>query len=73
MQLETLTILNTMKVLLILLLHLSKMLQRKYYIVNSFMTEAVIIEKPVHQSMDWFLYDDGLRHERVKHMRLSKA
>ena len=27
---------------------------------NSFMTEAVIIQKP------WFLYDNGLRHERVK-------
>ena len=26
------------------------------------MTEAVIIWK----SMDWFLYDNGLRHERVK-------
>ena len=25
------------------------------------MTEAVIIQKPV-----WFLYDVGLRHERVK-------
>ena len=25
--------------------------------INSFMTEAVI---------DWFLYDNGLRHERVK-------
>ena len=29
---------------------------------NPFMTEAVIIQKP----MDWFLYDNGLRHERVK-------
>ena len=27
---------------------------------NSFMTEAV------SKSMDWFLYDNGLRHERVK-------
>ena len=26
------------------------------------MTEAVIIQKPV---IDWFLYDNGLRHERV--------
>ena len=25
------------------------------------MTEAVIIQKPV-----WFVYDNGLRHERVK-------
>ena len=30
---------------------------------NSFMTEAVIIQK----SMDWFLYDNGLRYERVKY------
>ena len=29
--------------------------------INSFMTEAVIIQKP-----EWFLYDNGLRHERVK-------
>ena len=27
------------------------------------MTEAVIIQKPV-----WFLYDNGLRHERVKYL-----
>ena len=26
------------------------------------MTGAVVIQK---QSMDWFLYDNGLRHERV--------
>ena len=31
--------------------------------INSFMTEAVIIQKLV--SMDWFLYDNGLRHKRV--------
>ena len=35
------------------------------------MTEAVIIYKPVHSfalqinGMDWFLFDNGLRHERV--------
>ena len=33
--------------------------------------EAVIIKKSVHifaeqKSMDWFLYDNGPRHERVK-------
>ena len=28
--------------------------------INSFMTEAVIA------SVDWFLYDNGLRHEKVK-------
>ena len=27
------------------------------------MTEAVIIQS---KSMDWFLYDNGLRHEGVK-------
>ena len=30
--------------------------------INSFMTDAVIMSK----LMDWFLYDNGLRHERVK-------
>ena len=30
--------------------------------VNPFMTEAVII---LGKSVDWFLYDNGLRHERV--------
>ena len=33
--------------------------------VNSFMTEAVIIQKPV-KSVDWVLYDNGFRHEKVK-------
>ena len=32
--------------------------------VNSFMTEAVIIDL-LHKSMDWFLYDNDLRHEKV--------
>ena len=31
------------------------------------MTEAVIIYL-LCKSMDWFLYDNGLRHERVKHL-----
>ena len=31
--------------------------------VNPFMTEAVGL---LRKSMDWFLYDNGLRHERVK-------
>ena len=30
---------------------------------NSFMTEAIDLQS---KSMDWFLYDIGLRHERVK-------
>ena len=38
------------------------------------MTGVVIIQKPVHwfasKSMDWFLYDDGLRHEIVKQKML---
>ena len=39
-------------------------------IFYSFMTEAVIIQKPV-QSMNWFLYDNGLHHGRVKTLSLS--
>ena len=35
------------------------------------MTEAVIIQNQsiylLRKSMDWFLYDNGLRHERVKY------
>ena len=38
-------------------------------LVNSFMTEAVIIRK----SVDWFLYDNGLRHERVKVFILNSS
>ena len=40
--------------------------------LKSFMTEAVIIQKLdqsidlLCKSMDWFLYDNALRHERVK-------
>ena len=30
------------------------------------MTEADIIQKLQRKSMDWFLYDIDLRHERVK-------
>ena len=36
---------------------------------NSFMTEAVIIWS---KSMDWFLYNNGLRHERVNTEELSQ-
>ena len=32
--------------------------------INPFMTEVVTIYKPVH----WFLYDNGLRHERVNYV-----
>ena len=31
--------------------------------INSFMVETVM--KELIDSMDWFLYDSGLRHERV--------
>ena len=31
-------------------------------ILNPFITEAVVIYSDV---MDWFLYDNGLRHEKV--------
>ena len=37
------------------------------YPLNSFMTEAVIILRS--KSMDWFLYVNGLRNERVKYHR----
>ena len=30
------------------------------------MTEAVMKDDLLRKSMDWFLYDNGLRHERVK-------
>ena len=33
--------------------------------VNSFMTEPLSYRNQ-SRSMDWFLYDNGLRHERVK-------
>ena len=40
------------------------------FFFNSFMAEAVIIRNQsiylLRKSMDWFLYDNGLRHERVK-------
>ena len=42
---------------------------QEFLLFKTFMTEAAIIQKPVHllrKSMDWFLYDNGLRHERVK-------
>ena len=38
--------------------------------INFFMTEAVIYTNQsidlLYKSMDWFLYDNGLRHERAK-------
>ena len=36
---------------------------------NPFMTEADIIQKP----MDWFLYDNGFRHERIKVVFMMKS
>ena len=35
------------------------------------MTEAVVIQKIKSKSMDWFLYDNGLRHEKLKIFRFS--
>ena len=36
------------------------------------MQEAIIIQKPVLcKSMDWFLYDNDLRHERVMSKKFS--
>ena len=48
-------------------------LQRSIF--NPFMTEAVIYRNQsidlLHKSMDWFLYDNGLRHERVKYFSVD--
>ena len=40
--------------------------------LNSFMTDVFITKKPDLQSktMDWFLYDKDLRHERVNALLL---
>ena len=42
---------------------------------NSFMTKAFIIRNQSidlpSKSVDWFLYDNSLRHERVKHINLD--
>ena len=35
-------------------------IRKEYEEFNSFMTEAVILQKPVHWFADWFLYDNGL-------------
>ena len=47
-----------------------------YISFNLFKTEAVIIQKPLCKllckSMDWFLYDNGLRLERVKGYLVTK-
>ena len=40
-------------------------LEKLFLIINSFMTEVPIIKKPVHWSMDWFLYDRSLRRKWV--------
>ena len=42
--------------------------------LESFMTEVHIIHKPANdlqKSMDWFLYDKNLRHERVNALLLA--
>ena len=40
----------------------------------TFTAEVSIIQKPVkrNQSIDWFLYDRGLRRERVKYVAFKK-
>ena len=45
--------------------------------LKSFMTEVPIIQKPVDwpiddKSMDWFLYNKNLRHERVNALLFAK-
>ena len=50
------------------------MVDEEHY--ESFMTEVIIIQKPVHWFaeqiiMDWFLYDKNLRHERVNALLLA--
>ena len=42
---------------------LNKHIKKEFF--NPFMTEAFIIQK-LCKSMDWFLYDIGLRHEKIK-------
>ena len=42
------------------------------FLVDSFMTKAVIIYL-WSKSMDWFLYDSGLHHERVKSTKIENA
>ena len=40
--------------------------------LNSLMTEVPVIKKPLLcKSMDWFLYDTNLHHERVKSCKSS--
>ena len=44
--------------------------------LESFMTEVIIIQKPVHWfaeqiNMDWFLYDRNFCHERVNAFLLA--
>ena len=45
------------------------MYMRLYTFLNPFMMETVTIQKPV-KSMDWFLYDNSLRHERVNNKNM---
>ena len=47
-----------------LIFNIKNIRQIHIFVVNPFLTEAHIIYKPV-QSMNWFLYDIGLRHERI--------
>ena len=38
-------------------------------LLNSFKMEAVMLSYRNHFYMDWFLYDNGLHHERVKKIK----
>ena len=46
---------------MIQIIKIEKISTAKICSLNPFMTEAV------SKSMDWFLYDNGLRHDRVKY------
>ena len=50
---------------MIQIIKIEKISTAKICSLNPFMTEAV------SKSMDWFLYDNGLRHERVKWVKRS--
>ena len=65
---------NEIDVLILQIMYLSQS-NDKNDIVNFFMTEVVIYRNQSSdlqpKSMDWFLYDNGLRHERVKHLSVN--
>ena len=42
-------------------------------LLNSFKMEAVMLSYRNHFYMDWFLYDNGLHHERVKKIKKNQS